>query len=82
MNLISKIYHKIICSDKSFAMKNGEVEESIYKILEVYEDNQLLNKKETIEELLYSIALASEERGFFLGVKFIITILEEIHMEQ
>ena len=79
MDLISKIYYKIVNNNEKYACESEAVNEIICNILGKYKDKEKLEEVESLEELLYSVVLTSEEQGFFLGVKFVVNLLEELH---
>ena len=81
MNLISKIYHRIVNNSEEYACESEAVNEIICEILDKYKDKLVLEEIESLEEILYSLVLVSEEQGFRLGLKFGLALLEEIHLE-
>ena len=81
MSLISNIYHKIICNNGEFSAESEVVDEVVCELLEKCKEQMVLEDKESVEELLYSLVLASEEQGFLLGLKFCLALMEEIHLE-
>lgn len=73
---LKKIYEEVASKEDEAIKVLMDVDEEIKKIAEEYESKLDHEELETLQDLLFSAALAGEQAGFEIGMKFAIQMLK------
>lgn len=73
---LKKIYEEVASKEDEAIKVLMDVDEEIKKIAEEYETKLSHEKLEKLQDLLFSAALAGEQAGFEIGMKFAIQMLK------
>ncbi len=76
--MLKEIYQEIVKQEHDTVVREGLVDDSIDQITEPYKAQLSDRDMETLKDLLSAVALAGEEAGFEIGVKFTIKLLREL----
>ena len=70
-----KIYEKVIYQDEDVQKVEKELDLEIQKFLMAYESKFNKNDLETIRDLMYAIESKSMKEGFWLGARYVLSLL-------
>ncbi len=76
--MLKEIYREIIKQEHDTVVREGLVDDLIDQVTEPYNDQLGDRDMETLKDLLSAVALAGEEAGFEIGVKFAVRLLREL----
>ena len=73
---LKKIYEEVASKEDNAIKVLMDVDEAIKELTEEYEDKLSREELEKLQDLLFSAALAGEQAGFEIGMKFSIQMLK------
>lgn len=68
--LLKKIYEEVICYEEDMLKAGKQIDMEINKLIEIYTDQLDEKTLEIVKTLMHQISFASEQTGFWLGVKY------------
>lgn len=75
--LLLKIYENVIRYEKEAISMEKRVTEKVDRIGKPYEGKLDIEELETMQDIIFDIALTAEQEGFQLGVKYLAKLLAE-----
>lgn len=75
--LLLKIYENVIRYEEEAISMEKRITEEVDRITKPYEGKLDIEELETMQDIIFDIALTAEQEGFQLGVKYLAKLLTE-----
>lgn len=73
--LLKKIYEEVIYYEKDMFEAEKQIDTQINQLIEPYTNELTENDMELIKTLMYQTSLIAEQKGFLLGMKYMLKML-------
>jgi len=77
-DLLSKIYHSIICNESDSIEMAEKYEEQIEVIIESLKERLSEEDLELVKECMYEVSFLTEKGGFVMGARFMAKFMDEV----
>ncbi len=78
--LMKKIFEEIVCYEEETISRNRAIDTEVLHIVKRYKGKLNGEERETLQDQFCDLALLAEREGFYLGMRFALRVLMELHI--